>query len=142
MGADAIICSAYKFFGPHLGVMAMDKDRLKELQPSKVGVRFSQRGLEDLLDYGPVPNTDNCEVSRWEMGTLNYEALAGFEACVEYLASLAPFNGDTSLEAAFDGIRNHEEELSSRFLDRIQPLIEENRIRLFGSRDPTERTPT
>ena len=37
------------------------------------------------MDSGPFPNEENCEISRWEMGTLNYEGLAGFEACVDYL---------------------------------------------------------
>ena len=36
LGADVLVCSAYKFFGPHLGVMAFNKERLRSLQPSKV----------------------------------------------------------------------------------------------------------
>ena len=36
LGADVLVCSAYKFFGPHLGLMAFNKDSLRNLQPSKV----------------------------------------------------------------------------------------------------------
>ena len=36
LGADVLVCSAYKFFGPHLGLMAFNKERLRSLQPSKV----------------------------------------------------------------------------------------------------------
>ena len=36
LGADVLVCSAYKFFGPHLGLMAFNKERLSSLQPSKV----------------------------------------------------------------------------------------------------------
>ena len=86
--ADAIICSAYKFFGPHIGVMAFKGHRFSKLKPNKVGYRF-QPNYQDILDCGPFPNEENCEISRWEMGTLNYEGLAGFEACVDYLASLS-----------------------------------------------------
>merc|ERR1711962_1938918 len=78
LGADAIICSAYKFFGPHLGVMAYNIERLSKLTPSKVGLRFSKEGITDLLNYGEIPDRENFEISMWEMGTLNYEALAGF----------------------------------------------------------------
>ena len=43
----------------------------------KSGVRGLDSVENDLLFYGRVPNTENCQISRWEMGTLNYEALAG-----------------------------------------------------------------
>ena len=67
--------------------------RFSQLKPNKVGYRF-QPSYQDILDSGPFPNEENCEISRWEMGTLNYEGLAGFEACVDYLASLSKPNLD------------------------------------------------
>ena len=151
--ADAIICSAYKFFGPHIGVMAFNGARMKHLMPSKVGVRYNRMGSfeTDLLDYGLAPDVSNCEISRWEMGTLNYEALAGFDSCVNYLASLGkhktPCESKTNdrnrdLDDSFGILRNYEESLSQRFLNGIRSNLLLNKIRLIGSRDCKERTPT
>ena len=56
----------------------------------KVSLRWSEGGLKDLLDYGELPEKENCEISRWELGTLNYEALAGFCGTEEYLAGAGP----------------------------------------------------
>ena len=65
------------------------------------------------MDYGELPDQENCEISRWELGTLNYEALAGFCGTEEYLANLAP--GVPDLDAAFSAIVEHEEKISARF---------------------------
>jgi len=147
--ADAIVCSAYKFFGPHIGVMAYNKDRLKQLKPAKVGLRFTNEGeiKEDVLDPGDVPTPENCEISRWEMGTLNYEGLSGFTACVDYIASLAGNKSSLnsrsiSIDNSYRELKVHEEFLSKRFLDRIAPLMKEGMVNLYGSLDPSDRTPT
>ena len=107
---------------------------------AKVGLRWGEGGLKDLLDYGELPDQENCEISRWELGTLNYEALAGFCGTEEYLANLAP--GVPDLDAAFSAIVEHEEKISARFLERIRPLLERGKLRLLGSTDPKYRTPT
>ena len=106
---------------------------------AKVGLRWGEGGLKDLLDYGELPDQENCEISRWELGTLNYEALAGFCGTEEYLANLAP--GVPDLDAAFSAIVEHEEKISARFLERIRPLLERGKLRLLGSTDPKYRTP-
>jgi cysteine desulfurase family protein (TIGR01976 family) len=143
LGADVVVCSSYKFFGPHLGLMAFDRERLAGLRPAKVGLRFGAGGgVTDLLDCGEVPSRDNCEISRWEMGTLNYEALAGLEACVDYLSSLAPAAEPPSLNGGLAEVRRHEEQLSERFLAGLRPLLAAGRLRLLGTRDPAHRTPT
>ena len=67
---DFLVCSAYKFFGPHMGVMYGKREHLRRLTPYKVR---------------PATN-DSPE--RWEVGTLNHECIAGITACVEYLAEL------------------------------------------------------
>jgi cysteine desulfurase family protein (TIGR01976 family) len=70
LGCDFLACSAYKFFGPHVGVLYGKREHLANLQPYKVK---------------PAPD----EVpSRWENGTLNFEGLAGVVAAVNYLAKL------------------------------------------------------
>jgi cysteine desulfurase family protein (TIGR01976 family) len=70
LDCDFLVCSTYKFFGPHMGVLFGKREHLKRLHPYKVR-----------------PNTNaipNC----WEWGTLNHECIAGIAACVEYLAAL------------------------------------------------------
>jgi cysteine desulfurase family protein (TIGR01976 family) len=70
LDCDFLVCSTYKFFGPHMGVLFGKREHLERLRPYKVR-----------------PNTNaipNC----WEWGTLNHECIAGITACVEYFADL------------------------------------------------------
>jgi cysteine desulfurase family protein (TIGR01976 family) len=87
-GVDVLICSPYKFFGPHLGVACGRAELLQSLRPYKVR---------------PAP--DEPVGHRFETGTLAHELLAGFVAAVEYLESIG-----------WDAIRAHERELGDRFL--------------------------
>ena len=70
LDCDFLVCSTYKFFGPHMGVLFGKREHLQRLHPYKV------RPLTDA-----VPN-------RWEWGTLNHECIAGITACVDYIADL------------------------------------------------------
>ena len=70
LGADVLVCSPYKFCGPHLGVLAAGPDLLQTWQPDKL-----------------MPSTDAVP-ERFELGTLPYELLAGTTAAVDYLAGL------------------------------------------------------
>ena len=99
IGCDFLVCSAYKFFGPHLGVMWMRGDLLEKLPAFKV---------RPAPDRGP---------GRWETGTAPFELLAGFTAAVDYLASLG-WGADRrgALDAAFVEIGAYETDLSERFL--------------------------
>merc|ERR1712136_181941 len=149
LGGDAVINSSYKYFGPHLGIMGFNAERFDPLKPAKVGVRYAGRQVQrDFLIVDNVPTPEECETSRWELGTSNYPGLAGFEACVNYLAGINGEDGNTSrsrsqlLDLSFARIRQHEEDLTERFLVGIQDLLSENKIRLLGSRKPSERTPT
>ena len=70
LDCDFLVCSTYKFFGPHMGVLFGKRELLQRLRPYKVR-----------------PNTNaipNC----WEWGTLNHECIAGIAACVEYIADI------------------------------------------------------
>jgi len=123
LGADVLFCSPYKFYGPHLGVMAGSGDLLSSLQPDKV-----RPATDDIPD-------------RWETGTKNHEGLAGLVAAVDYLASLGdgPSRRDR-ITTAMDRITNHEAQLSDRFLRGLPPGA-----RLLGIADPShvaERAPT
>jgi cysteine desulfurase family protein (TIGR01976 family) len=127
LGADLLVCSPYKIFGPHLGILFGRRELLSSWRPYKV-----RPASEDL------PH-------RWETGTQNHEALAGFVAAVGYLSSLGGSTGSSraGLVASFDqGIVPYEAGLSRRFLEGVAALPH---VRLFGIGDPdrvAERTPT
>ena len=72
LGADILVCSPYKFLGPHCGVLAADPELLESIHPDKL-----------------LPSTDVVP-ERFELGTLPYEALAGATAAVDFLAAIAP----------------------------------------------------
>jgi len=90
-GVDVLICSPYKFFGPHLGLAFGRSDVLESWRPYKVR-----------------PADDEPVGKRFETGTMAHELLAGFVAAVEYLESIG-----------WDAIRAHERELGERFLDGL-----------------------
>ena len=90
-GADVLLCSPYKFYGPHLGVGFGKRDLLESWRPYKV------RPAPDL----PVGQ-------RYETGTLAFELLAGFKAAVDYLH-----------EIGWGFIREREDALGRQFLDGL-----------------------
>ena len=96
VGADVLICSPYKFCGPHLGVAFGREQVLERWRPYKAR---------------PAPTTPLGR--RFETGTLPYELLAGFNATIEYLDSIG------GLEA----IRPYERELGERFLASISDRV-------------------
>src|SRR5436190_6660353 len=85
---DVLICSPYKFFGPHMGLACGRSDLLASWRPYKVR-----------------PAADEPLGHRFETGTLPHELLAGFVAAVEYIESVG-----------WEAIRAHERELGERFL--------------------------
>jgi cysteine desulfurase family protein (TIGR01976 family) len=87
-GADVLICSPYKFYGPHLGLAFARAELLESWRPYKVR-----------------PAADEPLGHRYETGTLPHELLAGFVAAVDYVGSLG-----------WDAIVAHERELGERFL--------------------------
>ena len=91
VGADILICSPYKFFGPHLGLLFGRREVVERWRPYKVR-----------------PSADEPVAHRFETGTLSHESLAGFTAAVEYLESVG-----------WDAIQAHERELGQRFLDGL-----------------------
>ncbi len=121
LGIHVLLCSPYKFFGPHLGVAAIERGSRETLPADRV------RPAEE---WPPG--------HRFETGTQSHEAIAGTVAAVDYLRSL----GDGGLDAAFERIRDHEEALSRRFLEGAAAVPG---LDLYGIADPAraaERTPT
>jgi len=90
-GADVLLCSPYKFYGPHLGVAFVKREVAESWRPYKV------RPADDF----PVGH-------RFETGTLAHELLAGFAAAVEYLD-----------DVGWDFVQEHERSLGQRFLDGL-----------------------
>ncbi len=90
LGCDALACSAYKWFGPHVGILCARPELLAELQPDKL--RPSSDAVPD----------------RWELGTLPFESLAGVRAAADYV-----------LSADWDAVRAHEEALLAAALDSL-----------------------
>ena len=97
LGADVVVCSPYKFCGPHLGVLAADPGLLAGLRPDKL-----------------LPASDAVP-ERFELGTLPYELLAGTTAAVDYLAALGE-GGDraTRLTRAFSRLATDEHVLRTQ----------------------------
>ena len=87
-GADVLICSPYKYFGPHLGLAYARAELLERWRPYKVR-----------------PASDKPLGHRYETGTLPHELLAGFVAALDYVGSIG-----------WDAIVAHERELGERFL--------------------------
>ncbi|MFF7828356.1 cysteine desulfurase-like protein [Streptomyces rochei] len=99
LGADTLVCSPYKFLGPHLGVLAARPEFLETLRPDKL-----------------LPSSDAVP-ERFELGTLPYELLAGARAAVDFLAGLEPQARGSRrdrLAASFAALEAHEEALRER----------------------------
>jgi cysteine desulfurase family protein (TIGR01976 family) len=130
LDCDFLTCSAYKFFGPHVGVLYAKRKHLAELRPYKVK---------------PAPE----EIpSRWETGTQNYEGLAGLVATINYLAELGyrvlpgVKNRRQALLAAMIAIKQYEQDLCQKL---VTGLLQIPSLTLYGITDPNRfdwRTPT
>jgi cysteine desulfurase family protein (TIGR01976 family) len=108
-GVDVLLCSPYKFFGPHLGLAFARGELLERWRPYKVR---------------PAP--ERPLGARFETGTLPHELLAGLVAAVEYLESLG-----------FDAIVPYERELGERFLAGLPDASRLYGLQTMEGRVPT-----
>jgi selenocysteine lyase/cysteine desulfurase len=106
---DVLICSPYKYFGPHMGLAFGKRDLLESWRPFKVRPAANE----------PVGH-------RFELGTSQHELLAGFVAAVDYVGSLG-----------WDAILAHERALGERFLAGLPESVELYGIRDMEGRVPT-----
>jgi cysteine desulfurase family protein (TIGR01976 family) len=133
---DFLVCSVYKFFGPHVGVLWGKRELLEELPAYKLR---------------PVPET---LPDRWMTGTQNHEGIAGAAAAVDYLAEIGAGNpayqaGFPSLSgrrlhvhAGLAAIKDYELALGKRLLDG---LAKQRRFKVWGISRPEDlswRVPT
>lgn len=129
LGCDFLACSAYKFFGPHLGVLWGRRALLEEIAADKVR---------------PSPDHGG---EKWQTGTANFEGIAGTLAAIDYLQQLGhelggPPERRPALLAAFAAIEAHERALCSELLRGLATLPD---VRVVGIADPLrvrERCPT
>jgi cysteine desulfurase family protein (TIGR01976 family) len=136
LDCDFLVCSTYKFFGPHMGVLYGKREHLKRLRPYKVR-----------------PNTDNIP-NCWEWGTLNHECIAGIKACVDYWEELGRHTSSVetglapsqqrqpakpamtrreAIVAAHEAIRPHELAMME---EMIAGLLAIPGLKLYGISDP------
>jgi cysteine desulfurase family protein (TIGR01976 family) len=105
LGMDFLLCSGYKFYGPHIGVL------------------YSRPGALDRLPTDRLSVQDPAAPYRIETGTLNHAAIDGLRAAVEYLASWG--NGATLRERVVDamsGIAAHEHALAKFYHDTVREI--------------------
>ncbi len=133
LDCDFLVCSAYKFFGPHLGILYGKHKHLSRLLPYKVRPATNE-----------VP-------ACWETGTLNFESLAGLVATIDYLTKLGRrvssnvsggLNQREALVAAMRAIQAYEHSLAQELLPS---LLKISGVTLYGITDPERfgwRTPT
>jgi cysteine desulfurase family protein (TIGR01976 family) len=129
-GCDYLACSAYKFCGPHVGLLWGRRERLESLAADKLR---------------PAPND---LPGKWMTGTQSHEGIAGVLAAIEYLADLgrtlapAVATRREALVAAYRAISAYERQLSAAMLTGLARIPD---VRLYGITDAArlaERVPT
>ena len=123
LDVDFLLCSGYKFYGPHVGIL------------------YSREGLLDELQTNRLRTQDAKAPTRIETGTPNFAAIAGVKAAVEYIASIG--NGKalrTKLSSAYQFIHEHEFGLAQEMYDGLREI---RGVKVYGpSFDSTMRAPT
>jgi cysteine desulfurase family protein (TIGR01976 family) len=122
-GCDFLICSAYKFFGPHVGIMYGRRKLLESFTPYKL--RPSPSDLP----------------GRWMTGTQNHECIAGTMAAIDYIADIGrdggvPTDRREALTKAYAEIRRYERMLLDHLLDGLMAI---DGVKCWGILDPSQR---
>lgn len=116
LGADFLVCSAYKFYGPHQGILWGREDMLNEFHAYKV---------RPAHDHAP---------DKFETGTLSHEGMAGTAAAVDHMAWIGETMGDVEstsvgeltrrqkLSAGFAAITDYENSLTARLITGLSEL--------------------
>jgi cysteine desulfurase family protein (TIGR01976 family) len=122
LGADFLACSAYKFYGPHVGVL------------------WGRQPLLEALDLPKLEPAPENSPDRLETGTQNHEGIVGAAAAVEFLASLA--EGPTRrarMEGAFKALHARGQQLVERLWSGLRAL---EGVAVYGPSPSEPRTPT
>jgi len=133
LDCDFMVCSMSKAFGPHVGVLYGKLSALEKLSPNKVS---------SAPDHLP---------RRWELGTQNYEGIAGLLATIAYLEAIGkqhspillagnPVSRGQMLRNAMSAVRQYEMGLSAELYDGLNTIQD---IEIYGTRDCADpRVPT
>ena len=124
MDCDFLSCSAYKFYGPHLGIL------------------YGRHDLLAALDFPKLAPAPDSAPERAETGTQNHEGIAGAGAAVDFLASLAPGTGATRRErlaTAFAALDERSNQLVRQLWDGLDEI---ESVKLYGPPPGEARTPT
>jgi cysteine desulfurase family protein (TIGR01976 family) len=122
LGADILTCSSYKFFGPHMGIVAIRRPLFEKLKV-----------------YRLVPAPSEAP-DKLETGTLNHEGIAGLPATVEFIAALG--QGATRRERIVSGyarMEEHENRLAEKLRGALATLP---KVRLYQAAPGVRKTPT
>jgi cysteine desulfurase family protein (TIGR01976 family) len=137
LGCDFLVCSAYKFFAPHIGILYGRESLLEVLQAYKV-----RPASNDLPD-------------KWETGTQNHESLAGLLGTMDYLAAVGHELVDTyaarfpemrghrlDLHVTLAAFQDYERQLAARFLGSVSAIPGVHVYGLTETQDLLRRVPT
>jgi cysteine desulfurase family protein (TIGR01976 family) len=121
LACDFLVCSSYKFFGPHMGVLYGKREHLRRLHPYKVRANTNESPY------------------RWEWGTLNHEGIAGITACVDYIADIgrrirpSVASRRAAILAAYEEIVKYERGLCERLVLGMKTIAG---LKVYGITDP------
>jgi len=126
LDCDFLVCSAYKFFGPHVGLLYGKEEHLARLSTDRVRPASSE-----------PPES-------WEIGTKNHEGLAGMTAAIDYLADLGVLYGDApvfgsrraKLRITWQEIQTYEQTLIDYLISGLRTIPG---IRIYGITNLAER---
>jgi cysteine desulfurase family protein (TIGR01976 family) len=122
IGADVLTCSAYKFFGPHVGATAVKRDLLEALSVYKV---------EPAPNYIP---------DKLETGTQNHEGIAGVKGAIDFISSLG--DGASLRDKLVSGMQTIEE-YEAVLVKRFRAALQETPgVKLYAAPDDVRKTPT
>jgi selenocysteine lyase/cysteine desulfurase len=137
IGCDFLACSAYKFFGPHVGILYGKREHLESLPAYKV---------RPAPDKGP---------DRWETGTKNHEGIAGTKAAIDYFEWIGetfgqPFLNDVklykgrrrTLKQGMLAIKAYEQSLSQRLIEGLGSIRNITVAGITDVQSLSERVPT
>ena len=131
MGCDFLLCSPYKFFGPHQGLLWGKKERMQDIPVAKLRVATEQMPF------------------RWMTGTQSHEGMAGTKAAIDHIAWVgreacggADLSRRDALIEAYVAIEEYEQNLCLRMLEGLGKI---EGLKVWGITEPSrisERSPT
>lgn len=122
IGCDFLACSAYKFYGPHIGIL------------------YGRRELLDTVNFPKIRPAPEYSPDRAETGTMSHESIAGAAAAVDFLASLASHGSRRErLAAVFAELHGRQHDMVLRLWDGLNAI---EGVRVYGPSPDHPRTST